>query len=633
VSYKINLILILSATACSSSGKIYENICENPELTPSQQREYSCNLDMHVTEWDMTKKQETEDLSNDTGIITSVKKLDLLTTQTDNAVLIEWESIPNAEYYEIKINNGPWIKTEDPLSYLDDSIEHNTGTASIKPSNTLTRGEATIIISDIVIPASEEKRYEVRAVAQEPIAQGVVWAKHKPELKEAIIMYSDDESEWSELYRTNMENIVVKDSNAPLNGDKRHYKAVIYPSNEKTFETSSIVSQRLAATHVYAIGERTCVLFNNSRVKCFGGGANTPGLLGYEDTVHLGDSLDELPTPYVDIGLNVVSLSLSSSGTCALSTDQTVSCWGWQKVTGNINTSIFIGDEDGEMPPEPFTFIKPVSHLMSSSNGLNFCAIATSDEVNCWSPNHNIILGYEDMVIRELPPFEYLNLGRPIKSVISVESGMCALGEDDTIMCWGNWLLDRNIGDKTGDMPPPLLNVSGRSTKVISFSGGKNHACIALERHTQVYCWGNNMYQQLGHNLDDFVGNNMSEFPVPAVSLADVSFVKQVSAGGSSSCGLLDNGNVTCWGYNRDGRLGYIPQSNETIHPRANIPIELGGKAVQIATGTAHNCALMSDGEVKCWGRNDFGQLGVGHTDIIGDDEGEMPPANAIIYD
>ena len=64
-------------------------------------------------------------------------------------------------------------------------------------------------------------------------------------------------------------------------------------------------------------------------------------------------------------------------------------------------------------------------------------------------------------------------------------------------------------------------------------------------------------------------------------------------------------------------------------HPRASgcqgntakVSVHLGkfifvlDDIAQIALGTTHTCALNNDGEVKCWGRNNHGQLGNGTTD------------------
>ena len=40
-----------------------------------------------------------------------------------------------------------------------------------------------------------------------------------------------------------------------------------------------------------------------------------------------------------------------------------------------------------------------------------------------------------------------------------------------------------------------------------------------------------------------------------------------------------------------------------------------------LEAGDFHTCALLEDNELLCWGLNNYGQLGYGHTQNIGDDE------------
>ena len=85
---------------------------------------------------------------------------------------------------------------------------------------------------------------------------------------------------------------------------------------------------------------------------------------------------------------------------------------------------------------------------------------------------------------------------------------------------------------------------------------------------------------------------------------------------------------MKCWGNGYDGQLGQDSQANITQPGSISVsPINLGNNsgsgqpytAIAIGTGYRHSCAVLDDGKVKCWGHGEFGQLGQGSTDILGD--------------
>ena len=65
---------------------------------------------------------------------------------------------------------------------------------------------------------------------------------------------------------------------------------------------------------------------------------------------------------------------------------------------------------------------------------------------------------------------------------------------------------------------------------------------------------------------------------------------------------------MKCWGANQFGQLGNGKQS-DSAKPVTVIGIK---HAVSISSGVLHTCALIAGGAVKCWGRNDNGELGSG---------------------
>src|SRR5690606_697288 len=136
-------------------------------------------------------------------------------------------------------------------------------------------------------------------------------------------------------------------------------------------------------------------------------------------------------------------------------------------------------------------------------------------------------------------------------------------------------------------------------------------------------CWGVNNYGQLGRG-DTINTQGQSPHAVPVIPVGGP--VEQLALSSAFMCALLQSGAVRCWG--RFGGYGYGNLDNIGDQPGEMPPpdIDLGGTVLGLSSGSAHTCALMAGGSVRCWGANSWGELGLGHTNTIGDQPGEMPP-------
>jgi alpha-tubulin suppressor-like RCC1 family protein len=171
----------------------------------------------------------------------------------------------------------------------------------------------------------------------------------------------------------------------------------------------------------------------------------------------------------------------------------------------------------------------------------------------------------------------------------------------------------------------------GPGAVVQSLEVGGGHSC-ALFTNGSVKCWGSNGYGQLGYSNVTASGDDPGEMGtnLSFVDLGPDAVVQSLGLGETHSCAVMTNGSVKCWGDGANGRLGsgnVAPLGDLPNQMGANLPfVDLGPGAVaqSVCAGVSHTCALLTNGTVKCWGGNQYGQLGYGASDDSGDEPGEM---------
>ena len=302
-------------------------------------------------------------------------------------------------------------------------------------------------------------------------------------------------------------------------------------------------------------GFHTCARFPNGTLQCWG--RNNAGQLGPAVTG------DRSLTPVQVTGVTATAVSAGGFHTCALPGDGTVLCWGANDLGQLGNGTVSPTADTSNPTPVTVSGITADNPAVAlSAGGWYTCALLQNGTIRCWGDNTYGQLGNGAILVSPSPSSPVTPTPTPvavngITTAVAIEAGvfhMCALLRDGTMQCWGGGEEGRLGNGSTANSSTPTT-VPGVTPAVLA--PGAEHTCVVLRDGT-VRCWGGNTYGQLGNGSPDFTSTTPSG-PVTGIATAI-----GASSGAEHTCALLQDGSVRCWGRNDDGRLGVATNANGT---------------------------------------------------------------------
>jgi alpha-tubulin suppressor-like RCC1 family protein len=327
----------------------------------------------------------------------------------------------------------------------------------------------------------------------------------------------------------------------------------------------------------------SCGILSSGTLKCWG--SNEFGQLGDGTTENRSSPVT------IDPGTSYVKVAAGAFHTCGITSLSNLKCWG-------RNNYGQIGDKTTTTKLTPVTIDGTIKY--STINTLsNFnCGITSTGALKCWGHNSEGQLGDATRTNKLAPTRIDSTLLYAHISTGHVHS--CGLTTDKRLRCWGS-NIDRQFGDgtTTSSLAPKTIVTNSTSLGIIA---DESSTCL-LSSQAALTCSGKspgftNIYLDTGYTYLD------SSFTYKAIDFSR-----------ALRCGIASDSSLRCKGEADIVHLG--KPSENWVYPalkdlKDDLIIEAGPYAM-IAIGSKHSCALTSSGEVKCWGDNSFGQLGIGN--------------------
>ncbi len=370
-------------------------------------------------------------------------------------------------------------------------------------------------------------------------------------------------------------------------------------------EAPSTSTARTGATRISAGQGFNCVLNVAGTIRCWGD--NTYGQLGNGSKNPAGEL-----SPVAVLGIsNAVEISAGANHACALLADKRVKCWGYGYygqigvgTTLDVTTPQFVKNSSGSGD------LTGVSAL--SAGYANTCvALEVDGSVYCWGFSFKGGLG-NGVTDGSEPNWQLLPV--PVKTsaaafltgateVATGQNTACAITASAVVYCWG-----ANSEGRLG------LNNTADSGYAVQFGGGNSGATAVTVGASHICVAYSASYACSGGATGDYAFTAMLSRSTPQPF--PESGLKQIAAGNHSTCVLDSGGNVKCAG-TMFAATGTAPEGirgADGSSPTANwmfATVDGISGATAITVGANHACATVDAG-IRCWGRNDFGQIGKG---------------------
>ncbi len=293
--------------------------------------------------------------------------------------------------------------------------------------------------------------------------------------------------------------------------------------------------------------------------------------------------------------IGAVQISISSTHACITLADGTVRCWG-QNSNRQLGTS-----SSGDATTPQLVQSLSTAKLVSAGAGQT-AALLANGSVVFWG---NRATGYDytaNMTVFPSSPSVTPTAITPLPTCVDLVvsdndyGASCALVNDGSLRCWGETTTDN--GQTNFWLEPTNVNISG----VTGISSGQSFQCVALAAGG-ARCWG--------YGTEGELGASANFAAAPGVTTGVSGNISKIRSGGYFTCVLLTSGTVECWG---DGSNHVLGQNTIDGLGTTNPQVVNDLSSVKdLSAGHANVCALDTSGGIKCWGDDNYGQLGDGN--------------------